>query len=142
VPGKKPPGKIRKTVATWVRGCDTHSGATRRPSRGSAQVTEGNICNTHEFRHVTAMHKKDAASIALMAWMLTVSNLMAILYDPDLKYFIAATLVGFFIIVYIIHPVFSKPRYIRNIYRMGITCAALFSLVIFLRILELVEYFS
>ena len=88
------------------------------------------------------MHKKDAASIALMIWMFTVSNLMVILYDADLKYFIAVTLVGFFIIVYMIHPVFSKPGYIRNIYRMGIACAGLFGLVIFLRILELVEYFG
>ncbi len=88
------------------------------------------------------MRKKEAASIALMVWMLTVSNLMGILYGSDLKYFIAVTLVGFFIIVYVIHPVFSKPGYIRNIYRMGIVCAALFSLIIILRILELNKYLS
>ncbi len=88
------------------------------------------------------MRKKEVASVTLMVWMLAVSNLMAILYGSDIKYFIAVTLVGFFIIVYIIHPVFSKPRYIRNIYRMRIVCAALFSLIIFLRILELNKYLS
>ncbi len=88
------------------------------------------------------MHKKEVASIALMVWMLTVSNLMGVPYDSDLKFFIAVTLVGFFIIVYLIHPVFSKPAYIRNVYRMGIVCTALFGLIIFLRVLELIEYLS
>jgi len=77
-----------------------------------------------------------------MVWMLTVSNLMGILYGSDLKFFIAVTLVGFFIIVYLIHPVFSKPAYIRNVYRMGIVFTALFGLIIFLRVLELIEYLS
>lgn len=86
------------------------------------------------------MRKRDIAPIALMVWMLTVSNLMGISYGSDLKYFIAVALVGFFVILYLIHPVFSKPRYIRNIYRMGIVCAALFCLIIFLRVLELIEY--
>ncbi|WP_243668654.1 hypothetical protein [Methanoculleus chikugoensis] len=73
--------------------------------------------------------------------MLTVSNLMGISYGSDLKYFIAVALVGFFVILYLIHPVFSKPGgYIRNTYRMGIVCAALFCLIIFLRVLELIEY--
>lgn len=86
------------------------------------------------------MRKKEVAPIALMVWMLTVSNLMGISYGSDLKYFIAVALVGFFVIVYLIHPMFSKPGYIRNVYRMGIACAALFSLIIFLRVLELIEY--
>lgn len=88
------------------------------------------------------MHKREIAPIALMVWMLTVSNLMGISYGSDLKYFIAAALAGFFVIVYLIQPVFSKPDYIRNLYRMAIVCAALFSLIIFLRGLELIEYLS
>jgi len=85
------------------------------------------------------MRKKEVAAIALMAWMLIVSNLIGILYSSDLRLSIAVMLVGFFIIVYMIHPMFSKPRYIRNIYRMEIVCAALFSLIMLLRIVELVE---
>ena len=88
------------------------------------------------------MRKRDISPIALMVWMLTVSNLMGISYGSDLKYFIAVALVGFFVILYLIHPVFSKPGYIRNIYRMGIVCAALFCLIIILRVLELIEYLS
>lgn len=84
------------------------------------------------------MHKKDAASIALTVWMLTLSGLLYMLNIPDLRQFIAVALVGFFIIVYLIHPTFSKPGYIRNIDHMAIACAGLFGLVIVLRILELI----
>jgi len=94
----------------------------------------------HEFRWVTPMRKREVAAVVLMIWMLTVSSLMGILYSSDLKFFITVMLVGFFVIIYIIHPVFSKPRYIRNIYRMGIVCAALFGLIISLRILEVIAY--
>ncbi len=88
------------------------------------------------------MHKKDIASVVLMVWMLAASNLMGILYGPDLRLFIAVALVGFFTITYTIRPVFSKPDYIRNIDRMAVAGAALFGLVICLRILELIEYWS
>lgn len=88
------------------------------------------------------MRKTDAASIALAAWMLTVSGLFYHFRVSDLKLFLALALIGFFVIVYTIHPMFSKPRYIRNIHRMAIAGAALFCLVIYLRILELVEYWS
>jgi uncharacterized membrane protein len=88
------------------------------------------------------MHKKEAAPIVLMVWMLAMSNVIGLLYYSDLRLFIAFTLVGFFIIVYLIHPMFSQPGYIRSIYRMALSCTALFSLVIFLRILKLIEYWS
>ncbi|MCC7565364.1 MAG: hypothetical protein KO206_03675 [Methanomicrobiaceae archaeon] len=86
------------------------------------------------------MRKLDVAAITLVAWMLTLSFLMYILGIPDLHLFIAAALTGFFIIVYMIHPVFSAPRYIRNINRMAIACMVLFSLVVVLRILELIGW--
>ncbi|MDD3538429.1 MAG: hypothetical protein PHH65_09330 [Eubacteriales bacterium] len=126
-------------------GCDSVVGPPSNPQTVPgicSGLTEGNICNTHDFRHVPPMRKRDIAPIALMVWMLTVSNLMGISYGSDLKYFIAVALVGFFVILYLIHPVFSKPGYIRNIYRMGIVCAALFCLIIILRVLELIEYLS
>ncbi len=85
------------------------------------------------------MRKRNVASITLAVWMLTVSGLMSMLHIPDLKMFMATILVGFFIIVYIFHPVFSKPGYIRNIHRMTAVCMVLFGLVIVLRILELVS---
>ncbi|MCM2465681.1 hypothetical protein [Methanoculleus oceani] len=85
------------------------------------------------------MRKRNVASITLAAWMLAVSGLMSMLHIPDLKMFMATILVGFFIIVYIFHPVFSKPGYIRNIHRMAAVCTVLFGLVIVLRILELVS---
>ena len=88
------------------------------------------------------MHKTDAASIVLAAWMLSVSGLLYHFYVRDLKLFLALALVGFFITIYMIHPVFSRPRYIRSIHRMAIGGAAVFGLVICLRILELVEYWS
>jgi hypothetical protein len=88
------------------------------------------------------MHKKDIASVVLMVWMLAASNLMGVLYGLDLRLFIAITLVGFFTITYTIRPVFSKPDYLRNIDRMAVAGAALFGLVICLRILELIEYWS
>lgn len=96
----------------------------------------------HEFTIGSAMRKTDAASIALVAWMLLVSGLLYHFHVRDLKLFLALTLVGFFITIYTIHPVFSRPRYIRNIRRMAIAGVALFGLVICLRILELVEYWS
>lgn len=96
----------------------------------------------HEFMIGSAMRKSDAASISLAAWMLAVSGLLYIFHIPDLNLFMAAVLVGFFVIVYTIHPVFSRPRYIRNIYRMAIVGTVLFGLVIILRILELNEYWS
>jgi hypothetical protein len=86
------------------------------------------------------MRKKDAAAIALMVWMLTMSGLMSTLPAPDIRLFIAIALVGFFIVIYIIHPMYSKPGYIRNIYRMAVVCTALFGVVISLRILELIQY--
>lgn len=85
------------------------------------------------------MRKRNVASIVLVVWMLTVSSLMSMLHIPDLKMFMATILAGFFIIVYIFHPVFSKPGYIRNIHRMAAVCTVLFGLVIVLRILELVS---
>ena len=84
------------------------------------------------------MHKKDAASVVLTVWMLTLSGLLYIFNTQDLRLFITTALVGFFIIVYLIHPTYSRPGYIRNINRMAIACTGLFGLVIVLRILELV----
>ncbi|WP_292365242.1 hypothetical protein [Methanoculleus sp. UBA208] len=88
------------------------------------------------------MRKTDAASIALAAWMLAVSSFMYILHAPNLKLFMAIVLVGFFIIVYTIHPVFSRPGYMRNMRRMTIASTALFGLLVALRVLELNEYWS
>lgn len=88
------------------------------------------------------MHKADVVAIGLTAWMLTLSGLMSILRVTDLRLFIATALVGFFIIVYIIQPAFSKPGYIRRIYRMAIAFTALFGLVILARILELTQYWG
>jgi len=90
----------------------------------------------------SAMRKTDAASITLLAWMLSASGLLYLLHPPDHKLFLVIALVGFFIVVYTIHPVFSKPGYIRNIHRMALAGTAVFGLVILLRILELVEYWG
>lgn len=84
------------------------------------------------------MRKRNVASITLAVWMLAVSGLMSMLHAPDLRLFIATALVGFFIVVYIFYPVFSKPGYIRNLHRMAAICTVLFGLVIVLRILELI----
>jgi len=89
---------------------------------------------------VGAMHKKDASVIALTAWMLTVSGLMYIYRIPDIRLFMASALVGFFIIVYTIHPVFSKPRYIRGVYAMAVGCAVLFFVIIVFEILEWIHW--
>jgi len=96
----------------------------------------------HQFTIGSAMRKTDAASIVLAAWMLSVSGLLYHFHVRDLKMFLALALVGCFIIIYTIYPVFSRPRYIRSIHRMAIGGAAVFGLVICLRILELVEYWS
>lgn len=85
------------------------------------------------------MRKRYVASIALMAWMLAASGLMSTLQAPDLKLFLATALVGFFIVVYVFHPTFSRPGYVRNMHRMAAACTVLFGLVIALRILELVR---
>jgi len=88
------------------------------------------------------MRKTDAASITLVAWMLSASGLLYLFHAPDLKLFLTIALVGFFIIVYVIHPTYSKPRSIRNVHLMATAGAVLFGLVIILRILELVEYWG
>jgi hypothetical protein len=88
---------------------------------------------------VVTMHKKDASAIVLTAWMLTVSGFMYMFRIPDLRLFLASCLVGLFIIVYMIHPVFSKPRYIRGMYAMTIGYMVLFGAII---VLELLELFS
>jgi len=85
------------------------------------------------------MQKKDAAAIALMVWMLTLSSLLTLLYIKDLRIFVAYALVGFFIIVYMIHPAFSKPGYIQGTYRMVIACIVLFGVVTCLKIRELIS---
>lgn len=85
------------------------------------------------------MHKRDVASVTLMVWMLSVSGFMSLLHAPDLKLFMTVVLVGFFIIVYTIHPVFSKPGYIRRIHHLAIICTVLFGVLIAMRILELVS---
>jgi hypothetical protein len=71
--------------------------------------------------------------------MLTLSGLMSMRHIPDLRLFMATLLVGFFIVVYTFHPMFSKPGYIRNVHRMAAVCTVLFGLIIVLRILELVR---
>ena len=88
------------------------------------------------------MRKKDIASVVLMVWMLAMSNLMGVLYGPDLRFFIAVALIGFFIVAYTMCPIFSRPDYIRNIDRMTVAGAALFGLIIYLRMLELIGYWS
>jgi NADH:ubiquinone oxidoreductase subunit 6 (subunit J) len=85
------------------------------------------------------MRKRNVASITLAVWMLTLSGLMSMCHIPDLRLFMATVLVGFFIVVYTFHPMFSKPGYIRNVHRMAAVCTVLFGLVIVLRILELVR---
>ena len=67
---------------------------------------------------------------------------MGILYGPDLRFFIAVALMGFFIVAYTMRPIFSRPDYIRNIDRMTVAGAALFGLIIYLRMLELIGYWS
>ncbi len=84
------------------------------------------------------MRKKNAAAITLMVWMLTLSSLMSLLHIPDLRLFLAYAMVGFFVIVYMIHPVFSRPGYIQSLYRMTIACTLLFGVVISLKLLELI----
>ncbi|RXE55847.1 hypothetical protein ABH15_06390 [Methanoculleus taiwanensis] len=86
------------------------------------------------------MQKKDAAAITLTAGMLAVAGLMSMLRIEDLRLFTAVALVGFFIIVYVIHPVFSTPRYMRNLYYMVGISVVLFSLAIGLRILEILSW--
>jgi len=88
------------------------------------------------------MRKKDIASVVLMVWMLAMSNLMGVLYGPDLRFFIAVALIGFFIVAYTMCPIFSRPDYIHNIDRMTVAGAALFGLIICLRMLELIGYWS
>ncbi|SDK35906.1 hypothetical protein [Methanoculleus thermophilus] len=83
------------------------------------------------------MHKKNIASITLAAWMFTVGGLMYLLHASELKMFLAFTLVGFFIIVYMIHPMYMKPRYIRNVNRLAMVATVIFGIVIYLRVLEL-----
>ena len=83
------------------------------------------------------MQKKDAAAITLTSWMLAVSWLMVVLHTPDLRLYIAYACVGFFIVVYMVHPMFSKPQYIRRVYAMAIACTVLFSGAIVLEILEI-----
>lgn len=84
------------------------------------------------------MRKSDAAPIALVTWMLAVSGLMFILdIAGDFKLFVATALAGFFVIVYLIHPAHSRPRYMRGVYAMTAACTLLFGAVIALKILEL-----
>ncbi len=85
------------------------------------------------------MQKKDAAAITLTAWMLAVSGLFGMLRISDLGLFTAIALVGFFVIVYVIHPVFSTPRYMRNLNYMAVASVVLFGVAITLRILELLR---
>lgn len=77
--------------------------------------------------------------MTLMAWMLAVSGLMSTLQAPDLRLFLATAFVGFFVVVYIFHPTFSRPEYVRAMHRMTAACTVLFGLVIALRILELIR---
>ncbi len=85
------------------------------------------------------MQKKDAAAITLMVWMFTVSGWFGMLSISDLGLFAAVVPVGFFVIVYVIHPVFSTPKYMRNLYYMAAAFGVLFGVAITLRILELLR---
>jgi len=84
------------------------------------------------------MRKTDAAPITLVTWMLAVSSLMCILeITGDFKAFVAVTLIAFFVIVYLIHPAYSRPGYMRGVYAMTAVCTLLFGAVIVLKTLEL-----
>jgi len=86
------------------------------------------------------MQKADAAPVALAAWMLAVSGIMCLLeISGDVKLFIALALTGFFVVVYLIHPIHARPRYMRGVYAMTAVCVLLFSAVIVLKILELLH---
>jgi len=86
------------------------------------------------------MHKKDIASITLAAWMFTVSGLMHLLHASELKMFLGFALVGFFVIVYMIHPMYTKPRYIRDVYHVAMVATVVFGIVTYLRMLELLNW--
>lgn len=67
---------------------------------------------------------------------------MEILYIWDLKATIAAVLALVIVAAYVIRPMLRKSDRIRNLDRTAVACAALFGLIVYLRILELAEYWG
>lgn len=78
----------------------------------------------------------------LSARALTVSGLMELLYNLDLKATVAAVLTFFIVVAYVIHPMIQEPGRIRGVNRMMVVCMALLGLIVYLRILELAEYWG
>jgi len=73
---------------------------------------------------------------------LTVSGLMELVYNLDPKDTIAAVLTLFIVIAYVTRPMVQEPGRIRGINRMMVACMALLGLILYLRILELAEYWG
>ncbi|MCT8336581.1 hypothetical protein FKB36_03485 [Methanoculleus sp. Afa-1] len=67
---------------------------------------------------------------------------MELLFSWDLKVTIAAILALFIVIAYVIRPMVLRPDRIRCVDCMMIACMALFGLIVYLRILELAEYWG
>ncbi|WP_156168331.1 hypothetical protein [Methanoculleus sediminis] len=67
---------------------------------------------------------------------------METLYGWDSKAVIAAMLALFIIAAYTIRPMLEKPAFIRTMDYTTIACAALLGLIVYLRILELTEYWG
>jgi len=88
------------------------------------------------------MHKKAAAGLALMVWMLTMNGLINLSYGSEVGFFITVALAGFFIVLYMIYPVFSRPRYIRSLNHVAIVYALFLGLVVVHRVLELITYWG
>lgn len=77
-----------------------------------------------------------------MVRVLTMSDFMGILYGWDVKAAVAAVLVALIVAAYAIRPRIQKPDHIRNVDRTMIASIVLLGLIVYLRVLELNEYWG
>jgi len=84
-----------------------------------------------------SIQKKHLAAGALILWLLTVTFFMILSYHLDLEIFFVLWLIGILIVVELVDPAFSKPRYLHYL-RYVIACGVIiFGAIVAHKVLEI-----